>query len=199
MKPLIYIYITLIFGLAGCELFSTRSPEQPDSSLPTFYPPTSAAVVINNFTNAFISKNSGQYRVCFLDSTTGRIAPFFFLPSAEADGRYPSLFDDWGVQHEESYFISLISAVPAEDTLGLIWSNPHFDFMPPDSALFTADYKIFAGHNYDALPREFSGTAQITIVTPDNGNWFINRWVDTKIESDTIANTWSILKAGTYN
>lgn len=189
----------MIITLGGCELFSTRPPEQPDSSLPTFYPPTSAAVVISNFTNAFINKNSGQYKSCFLDSALAHTGPYRYWPSAEAAGRYPSIFDEWTISQEESYFISLISAVPSEDTLALEWSNVQFDFMPPDSAVYTADYRIEAPHNYEALANEFSGNAQITIVALNNGNWYINRWIDTKIESDTIKNTWSILKAGTYN
>lgn len=197
-KPLIYIILLLLIGLLlSCDLFRTRTPEEPDTGKSSFIPPTSAELVIANFSNAIKEKNTENYKSCFLDDETFDLK-FLFIPSSDAITRFPSVFTSWTIENERSAFFSLVTKMPIDKAPILTFSNSNLDLMS-DSALFSADYFLKIEHNLTNLPTKYAGTLQFTLLRRSSGFWFIQKWLDSSIPNDTIGNSWSILKAMLIN
>ncbi len=185
--------------LAGCNLFETRSPEEPDTGKSNFVPPTEPEIVVSNFANAFIEKNTSNYTSCFSDTSLTDAESFEFIPSTGALSQYPSLFLSWDTYSERQYFNSLSAKLPEGISPHLSLSNMEYD-KHPDSVIFAAEYIINIEQFETSSPSAYAGTIQLTITPRSNGTWSIRRWRDAPPpQGDTIQNTWSILKAEYYN
>jgi len=57
MRGKIYILILASVLLYGCDVFKTRTPEEPDQSSTIYQPATSPSVLFSNFTTAFKELN----------------------------------------------------------------------------------------------------------------------------------------------
>jgi hypothetical protein len=193
------LYLLFAFFLNGCDLLSTRSPEKPDTGRSTFQPPTDAGIVIENFKNAFKENNTENFIACLSDTSQTKSYLFTYVPTAEANGIYASIFQSWTISSERRAFNSIITKIQEGTYLDLTFENPHFELTSPDSTVFVSNYQIKIYHNIATIPKIFAGTVQFTIVPASNGLWSIYRWTDTKLNNDTIKDTWSILKAQFYN
>jgi hypothetical protein len=194
IKILIYFLIPVL--LAGCGLFKTRNPESPDSGKTNYLPPTSADIVITNFTNAIKEKNAENYLACLSDSTSTQDRNYQFIPSSDALSRYQGIFDNWNKASENRFFYTLKSNIPVNVSPILDLKNfPYqYDLSLPDSVIYTSAYTLDINYNLSGLPIQFSGTLQFAIHRNNNGYWYIQKWTDTKPTNDTTS-TWSILKA----
>jgi hypothetical protein len=190
-----YILLITLIIFSGCNLLTTREPENPDSGRSTFQPPTSASVVISNFTNSIKEKNADNYISCLSDSVNSYDAPFNFIASADANSRYPALFQNWRLASERATFVNMISYIQKNDVPVLDLQNSRFDVLQPDSAIYISDYSLQIKINLDTVSTKYSGTMQLVIIRRNNGLWHIDKWYDQNKNSDSIANTWSILKA----
>jgi hypothetical protein len=190
----ILISITVIFVFHGCELFTTREPEKPDSSKSSFQPPVNPNLVISNFISAINEKNTTNYISCLADTLQSDNIQFHFYPSASAYAVYKNLFDNWNLTSEQQYFMSFVSKMLTEDKPVLLLSNLLFNNLP-DSVIFQSDYKLTINHTDDTKYKEFSGSLQFTLMQKSNGLWSIVRWIDVAPQADSIKNTWSIFKA----
>ncbi|MCL2039388.1 MAG: hypothetical protein FWG85_03050 [Bacteroidetes bacterium] len=189
MKKIILFFIfvvILLLSLGGCGLFETRNPTPPDDNNVLFVPPTSEDIVIDNFLMAFNSKNIDNYCQCFSDS-------FSFIPSAEANLNYAGLFDNWKIQNERMYFLSLVNAIGNSNMLDLQLNNIKYETQTSDSVVLFADYIINLGLA-DATDTKYTGILSWTITLTNNGLWYISRWMDFHSESGTDK-TFSDLKA----
>lgn len=188
----------MIFLITSCGLFETREPEEPDTKPSSFIPPTEPEIVISNFANAFIEKNTSNYILCFSDTSLSDREVFEFIPTAAALSQYPSLFIDWDINSERQYFNSFALRLQESERPKLNFSNMEYD-KRPDSVIFVADY-IISIEQSENLTSAFAGTLQLTIAPKSSGMWSIRRWRDAPApESSNIKNTWSNLKAIYYN
>jgi hypothetical protein len=194
-----YYLISIILIISGCNLFSTREPESPDTNRTNFSPPTSADIVISNLKNSILNKNTDNYLACLADSSMGTGFVYIFLPSAEALARYGSIYNNWNLFSERQTFNSLFTSMETDIFPSFILQNNRYDIVQPDSVVFIAEYKMEAKHNVETIAKQFTGSMQLTIKHGPNGLWYINRWIDTKIANDSIESTWSIMKAQFYN
>ncbi len=195
----ICVPLLIIFALvSSCDIFSTRNPEAPDTERSSFQPPTSANIVINNFVNAVEEKNPENYSACFPELSDEDLF-FEFVPSSEANSRFPELFSDWNSQTERSYFISLTSGLGEDAVSELKLNDDRFEILMPDSAVYVADYYFYVEHSQTSISKEFAGTMQLTLAPDDNQLWSVRRWIDAVNPEDTIETTWSILKANFSN
>lgn len=179
-------------SLFGCELFMTRTPEEPNTKKSSFQPPTSPSIVIDNFINSIIEKNPDNYIACFYYETNHN-QRFSFVPSNEVRTTYASLFQDWNTQKERFYFSSLMNNLPLDVKPEIKIDIVPFDLLVPDSAVFNSNYYLYLNHTIENYPKVFTGNLQFTIIPNKSGLWSILRWTDNKNEKDTNS-TWSVLK-----
>ena len=184
--------------LAGCGLFSTRTPEEPDTGKSSFIPPTSAQIVVSNFISAISEKNVDNYIQCLADTAQSDKFYFFFKPSADAFSLYSSIYANWNLYSERNYFNKLISVMPREKKPQLVLNNSRFEVLLPDSAVFVADYDLIVEHQLNSVDKKFHGALQFTIFPRANGLWSIKSWYDLQNYQDSIQ-SWSFLKAQLVN
>lgn len=187
-----------LFLLNSCDIFSTRTPEKPNSNRSSYQPPTSAQIVISNLIGSLKDKNIENYISCFADTSNGNNVQFGFIPSSDAESRFSNLFKNWSIDEEERYFRSMISNLKSDQNPNLILKNNGFDLLLSDSAVYHADYELYIPHNLNSIPENFSGTLFFTIIPNTNQLWSISSWVDIS-RNDTLAESWSILKAHFFN
>ncbi len=194
MKLKFFILATL---LTSCNLFSTRSPEEPDSGNISFPPPTTVEILIENFSNSIKFKRIDNYSDCFLNQGD---KSFSFTPSQSVYSAYPSYFSNWDYEAERRYFQSLVSSLNNESEISLSMSNSAYNYISPDSTHYTAEYALSVPFTNSTIGNEFRGKIQLTIVPLDNGTFRLSRWYDSPIgSSDSSLPTWSLLKARYYN
>lgn len=201
MREAKYIVLLLfILLIQGCDLFNTRTPEDPDTGRSTFQPPTQPSIVVSNFRNAISEKNIDNYLLCFSDnSVDSSIGKFIFHPSVDASTLYPGLFDNWGSENERKYFNSLKSRLPSDINPIILFKNESYGISQPDSVVITYKYYLKLNFVDNSIDKEYAGTIQLTLVSQKNGLWSIFRWQDIKSPNDTIDATWSKLKGQMIN
>lgn len=191
-----YMYIGIALFIAGCDIFTTRTPENPVIVGGTYTPPTSAALAIENLQNAIKEKNTENYMLCLADTTRNAKQHFFYFPSSDVSARFISLFSAWSLSNERQYLLSLFSKLQPDDIPMLTLTKNRFDVLTPDSAIFVSDYELTANHSVTSAPTKVKGVIRLTLIPDRTGLWSISRWSDGNIESGSeIQSTWSELKA----
>ncbi len=194
----IIILLFSLFFLNSCDVFSTRTPEKPNSSRSSYQPPTSANIVISNLISSIKEKNIENYISCFADSIQGSNKGFTFTPSSDAQSRFPNLFTNWSIDEEERTFLSMISNLKENQSPNLVFTNDRFDILLSDSAVYSADYELYVPHNLNSIKENFSGTLFFTLIPSSNQLWSISNWIDIS-RNDSLVDSWSILKAHFFN
>ncbi len=182
----------LLSGLAGCDLLNTREPEKPSETSSSFVPPTSPNIVIDNLTNAIRERNTENYVRCFVDSTFSQ-RRYSFQAAQSAQTAYGSLFHDWNLTSEQTYFQSLCSSVPTTGESTLILTDARFESIQADSAVYTATYTLMIQHTVKDIPQQAQGTLLFMLSLDRNNNWAIHRWMDYNKTGDNFS--WSDFKA----
>ena len=177
---------------------ATRTPEEPTGNRGTYEPPTSPQIVIENFRNAVIEKNTQNFMLCLADPTRSR-ATYVFEPSAEVGARFQAIFQSWSLNRERQAFISLIARLPTDVSLGLEFTNGSVAFSSPDSLVWVGEYRLSTKLDLAGVPNVLTGTMVLSIQPEASGLWSIARWGDAKRATDTLESTWSILKAQLSN
>lgn len=177
----------MIFLIQGCDIFETRTPEDP-SQQTSFFPPTSPDIVITNFKNSIEEYNVDNYVRCLVDAAfSDKI--FEFIPSQES-GIDGAIFQGWNRDSERQYLLNL--GKPPFGSAGLILTNKLITNVTPDSVVYNFDYVLYYPHNHENYPKSFSGKLQFYLAVNQKGSWSIFRWTDFKTAS---LNSWSYLKA----
>lgn len=197
-----HILIILIFlcTLAGCDIFSTRNPEQPDLGKSSFIPPTEPSIVILNLETAFREKNIDSYMNCLYSDSENENNEFKFHASIDAQTQFPSTFTNWGSYEERRFLSSFFSDFSDDLYPSISWINKQPIQETADSAVYTSDYYLLAPGNDNSIPKEYAGRLQITMKHRNNGLYYISRWIDINVQTiDSVKNTFSILKGFYYN
>lgn len=184
------LVLSLIFVFVGCDIFTTRQPENPVQSRNTWIPATTVDILLENLKSSLSEKSTENYLKCFVDSTlTGR--SFSFIPATESYATYSSLFSNWNIQSERIYFENLKTKIRDGGTITLSIFNEDRGTIQGDSINFSADYLLIADHTVENIPKEFQGHLQFTLLRNLKGEWSILSWKDIK-RTDKL--TWSDLK-----
>ncbi len=180
----------------GCNVFTTRDPESPNSGRSSFLPPTSAQIVVANFKSAIVEKNTENFIQCFADTAKGATLPFVYEPSASVSAQYPSLFQLWNIGSERQSFQSMMNKLPTDILPILQLTNDRYDVTTPDSSVYEAEYLLSVPHSVQTIPTQARGYLRLTIRVQNGGLWSIHRWSDSSpIRPDSVGNTWTLLKA----
>lgn len=175
---------------AGCDLFETRSPESPNTPRTNWIPATSPGILITNFKNSFSDKSTENYLNCFVDSVlTGRA--FSFIPTSEGITLFPTLFTNWTLFSERSYFENIKSKLRDNSSFSLSCFNEEEGTIHGDSMTYSADYLLFVEHGIAEIAKEYHGHLQFTLFRNMRGEWAVSFWRDSKRDE---YQTWSELK-----
>jgi hypothetical protein len=190
--------------VAGCSLFSTRTPEPPNTANTFIWiPATTPEILMQNLTGTIGILDASDYIRVFVsptDSATGGQKTFSFTPAPGLDQNSQSIFINWNTQSEQAWVQKLSSLLPANSRLIITLSNPVSDQSGgSNSATYSADYVISipTSGSSSALPSIVQGSLQmqLALVTTEQGTkeWRIVSWSDFPQHNST-GSTWTNLK-----
>jgi hypothetical protein len=183
--------VALLMTTQGCDIFSTRTPEKPSEASSSFVPPTTPSIVIDNLVSAIRERNTENYIRCFVDSSFSQNR-FVFQATQSAQTASGSLFRDWNLSSERSYFENVRSKVPEGAESTLLLTDGKFETIQADSAVYTATYTLVVQHTVQNIPQQAQGTLLFVLTLDRNNSWSIYRWIDNKTGNDF---SWSDFKA----
>jgi len=178
-------------GVISCDLFKTRTPEEPSQKSSNYVPPTEPSLVFQNMTNAFHDANSVNYGLSFADTVKSDYL-FVFEPTLQAQSRYTGVFLQWTKLSEQQYFANMQSKLQSGSvpTLEFLTLTPQG--IATDSIQYEATYRLTVPHTQSNIPTLAKGNAQFFLVSDHSRNWVIRRWVDLAQNQSDF--TWSDLK-----
>ena len=182
---LLYFFL----GLTSCDLFSTRTPENPDSNgQVVFIQPDRPEIVIQNLTSAIDGLSIQNYLLC-LEQTI-----FEFAPSQQAAASNPGIWAVWGYQEEQTYLTNLVSEAQLLQGHKLLLINSRYEVLSETRQQFIASYSLTVNHNRSGqgVPTTAIGDLILDLEASDTGLWSIQKWTDIS-NSDSFS--WSELKA----
>jgi hypothetical protein len=183
-----YPFLFLCLFVAACSLFETREPQKPTTGSSKFVPPTSPDLVLLNLQSAVSEMNTENYLRCLVD-TLNSDRHFQFIPTTAAAGRYPTVFANWTLQSERSYFSSLKALTTGASQSSLLFSGS-FTLIASDSALYNGDYTLTIPHGMTGIAETVHGNVQFTLSLNKNSFWNITSWSDTPVSSETSWSEW---------
>ncbi len=194
---ILLVLVSLIIN--SCDLFSTRTPDNPETGQSTMKPATTQDILIQNLKTSFEIKNSESYLICFAD-TLRKTKQFQFSASSKGLSQFPGLFDKWTNIEERKYINNLFGSI-SQDFKPLIELSTIEKNDFPDSSIYLFNYRLSFILTGKIVPNLYSGQMQVTLVNNNSGQWFIQRWLDLgKQTNDTLqSESWSVLKGKYYN
>jgi hypothetical protein len=189
-----YFYIIVLFVslFYGCDMFSTRNPEEPETTRSNYTTPSTPEYLLENLKNAMSDKVTENYLSCFVDSAFFS-RKFVFEPSAGSVSKYPYLAQ-WSLQAEKLYFNNLKASVASNASIKLALSNEN-KIQYSDSLLYSADYTITIAASDAKVPQIVEGTLRFSICRDSRSLWAIPHWLDIK-KGNSVS--WSELKGMLY-
>ncbi len=190
MRGKIYILILASVLLYGCDVFKTRTPEEPDQSSTIYQPATSPSVLFSNFTTAFKELNDAEYYKCFIASDS--TIKYQFIPEPTSAARYPAVFLNWSADNERTFILGLKSYLEQLTKPDLQWENSNYELQTADSAILLAQYTIDITAKNEIT--NYRGTSRLTFYLASDGIWKISKWQDMTFSTGDTSQTWSSLK-----
>ena len=188
-----YLILIVFLLICGCDLLSTRDAEPPGNARSNYQSPVTPELVIENLINSFKDQNIENYISCFANPSFSEKG-FLFIPSSGATAQFPSLAEEWDLKDEDQYFRNMISKVPSEQSITLLFSDE--EFRPfGDTLIFAAGYTLNVPHNQADLPTNFKGEVRFSMIRDSRSFWSIYYWQDNK---NSITASWSELKGRFY-
>jgi hypothetical protein len=193
--------VLLSVFLAGC-IFSTRTPEPPNSSATFIWTPaTTPDLVMQNFTGALKILDATDYKRVFInatEATSNGVSTFLFSPASDISQSSRSIFTDWSVPNEGTWVTNLRAQLPSNSQITLLLTQTSSD-QSANSASLSYNYTISLPFSTSStvIPGVVQGSLQfqLTFITTDEGTkeWRIVSWSDFLPQSGS-GPTWSDLK-----
>ena len=187
---LLHILCILIIAASGCDLFSTRTPEEPKSRQSSWIPPLSPNQAVLNMQNAVYERNVENYIQCLADTAFFRRS-FIFIPDPQAASIHPELFSSWSREKERMVMLQLFALVPANAASFLVLEEEAWSIIGAEEAVYTARYRLEVHHNQPNLDTVYRGHLNWEMAPDSRGHWVIVKWTDNGVDT---ARSWSLLK-----
>jgi hypothetical protein len=190
-KVIVVIAFIVCVSVVSCNLFKTRTPDEPSQQSSNYIPPTEPKLVFQNMVNAFHDMNYVNYLSSFADTVNSDFT-FTFEPTPQARLRYSSSFLEWTKLSEQQYFTALLSKLQTgtSPTLEFLTSTPQGT--TSDSIQYEVTYRLTVPLTQSNIPIQVQGSAQFFLVSDHKRNWVIRRWDD--FAQNPNDSTWSDLK-----
>jgi hypothetical protein len=198
----------LLFVVAsGCDIFSTRTPEDPNTSNTFIWTPANSPQdVLNNLIGTMRDVDAVNYVKLFVQdgdsAVTGSTAKYRFVPRPDLDPSTLSLFTGWNVESERSYLSRLRSELESQlqksPHITLTLTNPSFD-INGDNATVNAEYALsLPVEQVSGVRSPVTGTMTLELqhvnTVQSSTEWRIATWSDIPTSS-TKSSAWTDLKA----
>ncbi|MBX3007936.1 MAG: hypothetical protein KF816_07905 [Melioribacteraceae bacterium] len=187
-----YIIVAILFLVFGCDLFTTRPPEEPKTTGNSLIPATTPDILFDNFKKSFEDKFPENYSSVFVNSSF-LDKKYRFIPVTSTSTQFPVL-NNWGIEEENQFFKSLKGRANPGASVSLLFSNQSNNQLG-DSALYQFDYLVSVSAQDNTINGEYKGSAQFKIFLDTRGQWVIVNWED--IQTGNNRN-WSELKGRLY-
>lgn len=175
---------------AGCEFFSTRTPEDPTGGSDSWQFPYTPETVATNLKVAIDSSNSDYYMESFLIAESDS-ADFIFDADPDAVADHPGVFEKWDIHQERRFIEVLFSKLPQDSLIELTVDLTEERPISGNYVELSTDYLLSAGLEADA-PHRMKGRWDFGLKKAGNGGWYIERWQDHR---NPDYSCWSDLKA----
>lgn len=185
-------FLAACFYLTGCDLFTTRPAEPPDTPKSDFQPAFLPEILIDNFINSLKDKNIENYLSCISDSSD---EVFTFSPSSEALSQFPALGDNWSKNNESQYLNNLKIKIPDDKPLTLTLTNFSYNVQGENTRTFVASYTLSFTINDVTVPSYYEGELIFELIRNSKSTWSIYFWRDIKSSNSP---SWSELKGRFY-
>ncbi len=187
------ILILLIISFSSCDLFTTRTPEKPNTQGNGNMPASSPDILFNNLITSISSKVLENYLACLVDTSFLK-QKFKFFPSSGSTSQY-QVFNDWNYDSERQYFKNLIAYSNPGQTVTLSLSNNSITQLGVNEAIYQYDYTLTFLANDQNISGTYQGSVQFKIFSDSRPQWVITEWYDYKKEN---LQSWSDLKGRLY-
>lgn len=168
------LLLFLSFLLFSCNLFRTRTPEEPNESNANYPPATTPQTLVDNFTKSIVQKNLAIYQNCFVSD----INTYKFYPSADAFSLYLNIFQNWNLNSEMTFARNLFSKFASGENPSLSLPNQSFSSYSTDSSVFVAEYELIINSRDNSINNSYQGTMQLVMIIDKSGLWRIAKWYD---------------------
>jgi len=186
------VTLLLVILVSGCDLFTTRSPEQPDTPANSIVPAFSPKILFENLKSSIEQKVLDNYMACFVDSSFLN-RKFKFIAASGSVSQYPTL-NNWTLESERQYFRWQKAISQSGSSVTLTLSNS-FNTQFGDSAEYQFDYDLSLSANDQAISGNYVGIVRFKIFLDSRKQWVIVQWEDSRKSS---GQTWSDLKGRSY-
>jgi hypothetical protein len=187
-----YILFLLILFLVSCDLFTTRTPENPDTAAQSNIAATNPDSLFKNFQSSIVNGILQNYISCFVDTSFLK-RKFKFTPSSGSVTQYPIL-NGWNFDAEKQYFQNEIIKTLSGTTVGFGISN-QLNTQFGDSAIYQFDYNLAIKSSDQNINGSYSGSAEFTVLRDTRNQWVIVNWSDLRKNNSP---SWSDLKGRLY-
>lgn len=184
-RLIMFIGIVLCLNMTSCDLFKTRSPDEPSQKSSNYVPPTDVSIVLQNLVNAFQDGNAVNYTKSFSD------ASFSFAPSTNARNKYGIDWMSWNKTQEQQCFEKIINHFSNNSRVVLAF-DPFTPTYNNNTSQVETAYHLTLPMEAGGI-KKFNGQVQYTL-SQVSGFWYINQWVDVGVDS-----AWSDLKGVAYS
>ncbi|WP_228350698.1 hypothetical protein [Rhodocaloribacter litoris] len=170
--------------LAGCDVFSPRTPEPPLEGGGTYEQPDTPEQVVANLQAAVAELNTLNYRRSLAEDLT-------FKPTATAEARDP-IWTGWSRAEEERYFSTLAAAAQPGGGHRLDLNDRTLTLVDENRYLLDATYVLSVNHRRTDAPTTVQGRLQWVLTRDGDGLWHLREWTDQELGNNP---SWSDLKA----
>lgn len=188
----IKVIILLIIFLSGCDLLSTRNPEDPTSTRSDFVAATTPDILFKNLGDSFSEKIVENYLACFADNSFIDIE-YNFIPSAGSVSQF-TVLADWTLDLERQYFNN-VKSVSTQDAPIVLELTNQVANLTGESALYQFEYNLTIPASEPTFPTNYQGSVQFQINLDSRQVWVITEWQD--ISKENLP-SWSELKGRFY-
>ena len=175
----------MLLLVAGCDLFTPRTPEDPVDEGGTFLQPDTPEQVIENIQFAIAELNSPNYSRSFNPA-------FTFTPTEQARARDENIWLEWSQTEENQYFSTMVAAAQFASNHELVLTNQTISIIAEDRFEVDASYMLTINHNRPQVPTSVQGRLIWSIIQGEDGLWSVNEWTDREVGNEP---SWSDLKS----
>lgn len=165
--------------------FQIRDVAPPGTSSSGWISPTSYDILLDNLSRAITQKNTQNYLRCFNRDQLD------YTPAATLLNDRESIWQNWSIDEEQTYFNNLLANVPGNSGGILNLERLEQRDVNADSLIYIGNYVLQVSHNVADVPKVFQGQVQWEMKLNEFNEWEIQKWVDLETVADS---SWSLLK-----
>lgn len=182
---IIILLVIVLTASSGCDLFSTRTPEEPIDEAGTFLQPDTPEQVIENIQFSIAELNPPNYFRSLNPS-------FMFTPTEQARAQDQNIWITWSQTEENQYFTTIAATAQFSAGHELVLTNQTISIITNDRFEIDASYVLTINHNRPNVPTSVQGRLIWVMTQGEDGLWNLSEWTDREVGNTP---SWSDLKS----